>query len=95
MRKNVKIPPHFLSKNLNHFFFRQRKTIKHFLSSRILQHIITCVTELKRNINDLHGVGCLVLATTDMINILDTESFKILPDKYEVTIFSVQLFDII
>lgn len=37
--------------------------------------------------NDLHGVGCLVLATTDMINILDTESFKILPDKYEVTLY--------
>lgn len=34
--------------------------------------------------NDIHGVGCLVIATTDMINILDTESFKILPDKYEV-----------
>lgn len=34
--------------------------------------------------NDIHGVGCLVIATTDMINILDTESLKMLPDKYEV-----------
>lgn len=51
------------------------------------QHTITCITELKRNTSDVHGVGYLVIATTNMINILDTESFKILPDKYEVIIW--------
>lgn len=56
------------------------------LDLRVFQHTITCVTELKRNMNDVNAVGCLVLATTDSITILDTESFKILPDKYEVII---------
>jgi len=37
--------------------------------------------------SDVHGVSCLIIATTDMISILDTESFKILPDKYEVILF--------
>lgn len=56
----------------------------------MLQQTITCVTELKRNMNDIHGVSCLIIATTDIISILDTESFKMLPEKYEV--FTCKIF---
>ncbi|XP_025409187.1 Bardet-Biedl syndrome 1 protein isoform X2 [Sipha flava] len=58
--------------------------LKHKKNKLMKQHTITCVTELKRNLADVHGVSCLVIATTDKISILDTESFKILPDKYEL-----------
>ncbi|XP_029343319.1 Bardet-Biedl syndrome 1 protein isoform X2 [Acyrthosiphon pisum] len=64
--------------HVNEYFEKCRKT------NLVKQHTITCVTELKRNMSDVHGVSCLVIATTDMISILDTESFKILPDKYEL-----------
>ncbi|XP_050531535.1 Bardet-Biedl syndrome 1 protein isoform X2 [Daktulosphaira vitifoliae] len=49
----------------------------------VKQHNISCITELKRRMNEVFGVSCIVIATTDTISILDTESFKMLPDKYE------------
>ncbi|XP_050438790.1 Bardet-Biedl syndrome 1 protein homolog [Adelges cooleyi] len=65
----------------------------------VKQPNITCIAELKRKTNEPNGVSCLVIATTDKITIMDTESFKILSDKYElqgetVYLATVGLYDV-